>query len=74
MEFLLGNPFSTPVGQSLGTAAWGARRGPGEPGETARASGSGRGRSQRGVLGVCEGLWGLWGVCEEQWERWVESL
>lgn len=61
MEFLLGNPFSTPVGQSLGTAAWGARRGPGEPGDTAGASAGGRGWRQRGALGVAEGLWGPWG-------------
>lgn len=71
MEFLLGNPFSTPVGQSLGTAACGARRGPGEPGETAEASALGRSWRQRGVLGVGEGLWGLWGVYEGLWERWV---
>lgn len=71
MEFLLGNPFSTPVGQSLGTAAWGARRGPGEPEETAGASASGWGWRQPGALGVRKGLWGVY---EELWERWVESL
>lgn len=33
MEFLLGNPFSTPVGQSLGKAARGVQGAPGGPGK-----------------------------------------
>lgn len=68
MEFLLGNPFSTPVGQSLGKAAGGLRGNPGGPEaqrglrrgwEAADKGGSGDGGAAVGVSG---GLWGSLGV------------
>lgn len=55
MEFLLGNPFSTPVGQSLGKAAAGLRR----------ALRAGAANGGAGGLRLA-GSFGLWGCTERR--------